>query len=67
MICALSASNPLPLSWEPNICLFISTYNDIHMYSSGYYVEVKDDDDKKYYCKEKDKDKEGWLKWEMGR
>ena len=37
------------------------------MYNSGYYVEVKDDDDKKYYCKGKGKDKEGWLKWEMGR
>ena len=47
-------------------CLFISTYNDIHMYDSGYYVEVKDDDDKNYYWKETDKDKEGWLKW-VGR
>ena len=48
------------------IYLFISTYNDIHMYDSGYYVEVKDDDDKNYYLKETDKDKEGWLKW-VGR
>ena len=48
------------------IYLFISTYNDIHMYDSGYYVEVKDDDDKNYYWKETDKDKEGWLKW-VGR
>ena len=36
------------------------------MYDSGYYVEVKDDDDKNYYWKETDKDKEGWLKW-VGR
>ena len=36
------------------------------MYDSGYYVEVKDDDDKNYYWKETAKDNEGWLKWVGG-
>ena len=30
-----------------------------HRYNSGYYVEVKDDSDKNYYCKEKDENKAG--------
>ena len=51
----------LGVRYGARLHLYLYLYFDIqrhpHRYNSGYYVEVKDDSEKNYYCKEKDEDK----------